>query len=203
MKKHVETQGAQNMTISFSVAGTNNLMPLEVTVNGRKVAQSNYAIGDYSVNVPSEMLSDKMDIQIKPWSSLWKIWAPNQYNVKNARLELRSLYFGKEESAFLLAAGQEFDEARIELVMDKNIGSMKVELNDKEVFSGFAKDLQSIKLSEEDMKIGENRLEIIPNRNSRFAGTARVVIFSAGPKVEEQRVSTARFQPLSVLAVDP
>jgi len=201
--RHVETQGAQNMTISFSVASSNNLAPLEIMVNGKRVMQGNYAIGDYTVDVPGEMLSDKMNIQVRPWSSLWKIWAANEYNVKNVRLELRSLYFGKKESAFLLSSDQEFDEARVELVMDKNIGSMKVELNDKEVFSGFARDLQSIKLNQTVIRLGENKLEIIPNKNSRFSGTARVVVFSGEPQKAEGQQRTVSYRPLSVLAMDP
>lgn len=205
LEQHVEAEGLESLSVQFTVVGTNNLGPLEIKVNGKTAARGDFAAGDYSIDIGRELLSDKMDIELKPSSSLWKIWAPNMYRLKNVKLETKSLFFGKKESMFLLGGElDDFGEARLEFVMDENIGMMKVEVNDRQVFSDFLKNQHSIELAKTDLKKGENRIEIIPEKNSRFSGVARMVMFSKEAAAPQPQQEQARFRSLSMFeAADP
>lgn len=179
MRHHEEAEGLKDISISFTVKNSNGLGPLEIWVNGKKARAGNYAPGEYRVEIDQSFLGNKTDIEIRPSSSLWRIWAPNIYELKDVTVEAKSLSFGKQE--FLFVAGADidsFDAARIELVLDRNVGSLDLQLNDRTVFSGYVRNQDSIRIGKEDLKSGRNMLEIIPSQNSRFSGIARIVMFS-------------------------
>ena len=204
IRQHIEIQGIEKLIITFEVASTNNLAPLEITINDKVVERDEFAVGMHKIEIFPEFLSDSMDVEIRPMSSLWKIWAPTTYTIRNAQIEVRSLFFGKKEFTFLIGPDEDFDEARIEFVMEKNVGGLVVELNDKQIHSGFLKNEQSIDLSKGDLNRGENKLEIIPRANTAISGTARVVIFSGETKKKTEKSGSGSYEPLfSLQGLDP
>ncbi len=178
IKYHFEAPEIEETTVKFTVARSNNLGPLSVWVNGQLVEQRNYAVGEYTVKVPKEFLNDSMTVEISAMSSLWQIWAPNLYDVRDVNIIVKSFAF--EPVDFELALGEEyitFQEGRIEFSLEENVGRMAVLVNDKEIFSDYARNEQSVVFKKEDMKVGTNKIRIVPSLGSRFLGTVRAVVF--------------------------
>jgi len=178
IKYYFEAPEIESAVIKFRVTRTNNLAPLSVRVNNKLVEQRLYAVGDYTVNVPKELLNESMTVELAAQSSLWQIWAPNIYNLRDVEITVKAFSF--EPAEFQLDLAEEFitfKEARIEFSLEENVGRVAVVVNDKEIFNDFVRNEQSIALTKEQLKVGTNKIKIVPALGSRFLGIARAVVF--------------------------
>lgn len=178
VRYHFDAPEIESASVKFRVVRANDLGPLFVRYNGQLVEEKQYAVGDYTVNIPKEMLNESSTIELSAASSLWQIWAPNIYTLRNIAITAKSFALEPEEISFGL--GEEFagfKEGRLELDMEDNTGRLSVVLNEKEIFSGRVRNQDSIRINKTDVRAGTNIIRIVPAQGSRFLGTGRVVVF--------------------------
>ena len=170
--------GIRDATLRFTVVRSNELAPLAIHVNGHLVQSNVLAPGEYEIIVPREFLNESMKIELIPISSSWQIWAPTLYELHDIVIETRSFTFKDAVFDFvLLDEFRNFDEGRLDIVFTENFGALTIEINDQEAFNGFTQRQMTLDLDKDLLTEGINTLEFKPNVNSKFSGSATIIVF--------------------------
>jgi len=172
--------------VEFTVASTNSIEPLSIIVNGKSVESEKYSLGVHRVELPA---SDNMKIEIVPVSSLWKIWAPNIYGLKDIKVSVSG--FSKSSDRFFFDLGDEFDsliEARIDFGLSQASGNIIVDVNGKIVYEGSVSRAGSVTISKNDLRRGSNSIAIGGSQNSHFSGDSSFVIFYKESSVQHAEI---------------
>jgi hypothetical protein len=179
IKYQLNSTGIESLKIEFEVIRTNSYAPLIIKVNDKIVERKNFALGEYSIDVDKSFLSDNMAIAFIADSSSWKIWAPTVYELDNIKIAENSYSYNPNEFKFVVKEDEyrTFSEGRIDLQLDKNIGSLIAELNGNPVYSDVVSNYQSLKFNKDALIIGENVLKLKADVNSVFSGKAKALIF--------------------------
>lgn len=179
LKYELDSNGIEDLVISFRVTRTNNYAPLVIRVGDSIIEKKNYALGEYDVGVDKKLLSDKMTVEISAESSLWRIWAPTLYGLDNIEISEKSYSYQPNEFSFFLKEDEyrTFSEGKIDLSLDESVGGLAIEMNDNPVYSDVVSNYQSIKLTKSELRLGDNTLQLKANINSRFTGKAKLIIF--------------------------
>lgn len=190
IKYHLEAEGIDSLTVNFRVVRTNSYAPLTIKVNNKIAHEKIYYPGDCSISIGKEFLSEDMVIEIGASSSGWKIWAPNVYLIDDVELRVKSYLLRTNEFKFsLLEEYNNFEQGRVYLQLDENMGNFIAELNDRIIYSGIVSDYKTIEFNKSILKSGENSLMMEADLNSLFRGKAILTIFY---KTEEiSRIETA------------
>jgi hypothetical protein len=175
---HIESLHIEEVQIKFVVRDTNNYGPLVVKVNGIVLEERAFEKGEYTINAPVNILSDDMLVEIYATSSGLRLWAPTYYDLGDVRLLVKG--FSQNSLAYSFTTIEEyntFSEGRIELQLDENVGEIVITMNDREIYSGPVTNLQTFKFSKSYLNYGQNYMAIYAKENSRFSGTAKMLIF--------------------------
>ena len=178
IKYNLKTEGIDSLTVDFRIVKTNSYAPLVIRINNRIAHEKVYYPGYAFISIDPQFLSDDMLIEIEAASSGWKIWAPNVYSIEGVELRLKSYLQNTNEFRFtLLEEYDNFEQGKIDLQLDENMGNLIVEMNDKIIYSDVVSNYRSIGFNKTSLKSGENALIIKADMNSFFVGSASLVIF--------------------------
>ncbi len=163
----------EEVKLSFDIARTNMYAPLTVRANGF-VESRKLPKGSYSFVFGKS--SGHMLIYIQPESSSWRIWAPALYEINNTKATINA--FKSESSDFSFNLDKELEDlesANLVLQFDKRLGTLVAELNNKTLYSGTAKGIETITINA-TLLGRENKLVFSALNNSQFSGSGTVVI---------------------------
>jgi hypothetical protein len=176
--------------VNFRIAKTNSYAPLVIKINNKIANEKVYYPGYASISIDKKFLSEDMIIEISAASSGWKIWAPNLYSLKDVELKVKSYLMDASEFKFtLLDEYNSFEQGKIDLQLDENIGKLIIELNDRVIYSDIVSNYKTIGFNKTALKSGENSLVMKADLNSLFKGKAVLTVFY---KTEEvSRIETS------------
>jgi len=175
---NIESMYVEDASIKFTVRDTNNYGPLMIAVNGQVIEKRDFPAGEYTINVPRQLLADNMFIEIYADSSGLRVWAPAFYELGDLRIIVNGYTQNSFAYAFFITEEYDmFNEGRIELNLDKNIGEVTVLINELEVYSGPLENIESLRFDKSYLRYGQNYLSILGNANSDIAGYAKMMIF--------------------------
>jgi len=163
--------------IEFDVQDTNNYGALVIKLDGNIIARDYYGIGNHKVLL--ENISENSRVEIYAESSLWKLWAPAQYNLRNIKVVEKSLYLRPQEFSFML-----YDEyntmtqAFINLNLDTHVGELITEVNKNEVYRDVVTGpKKTIVVDKTPFVKGENIITFRSEQNSNFTGSASITVY--------------------------
>ncbi|MCX6818386.1 MAG: hypothetical protein NT129_00100 [Candidatus Aenigmarchaeota archaeon] len=179
IKYQLNSNGIENLAIVFEIIKTNNYAPLIIKVNDKIAEKKNFALGKYTVTADKAMLTDDITVELFADSSSWKIWAPAVYELDNIKIIENSYSYKPNEFKFVVKEDEyrTFSEGRIDLQLDNNAGNLIAELNDNPVYADTVSNYQSLKFTKNELRIGENVLQLKADVNSVFSGKAKMIIF--------------------------
>ena len=189
IKYHLEAEGVDSLTVNFKIVRTNSYATLNIKINDKIAHEKVYYPGYCSISIGEAFLSEDMVIEIEAASSGWKIWAPNVYSLEDVELKVKSYLLNSNEFAFSLSEEyKNFEQGKVDLLLDENMGKLIAELNDKVIYSGVVSYYKTIEFNKTALKSGKNSLIIKADLNSLFSGKATLTVFY---KTEEvSRVET-------------
>lgn len=168
----------EDISISFTVRDTNNYAPLEIKINGQTAAKDVYKKGSYTVSLASGSLPDDIVIELSAESSGIRMWAPTYYELEDIRIMSKGFSQNSDRYDFYLTEEfNKFQEGRLELNMDENMGDIVISMNDLLLYSGPVKNVQSIKFNKDILQYGNNILTISAKQDSRLTGHARMLVY--------------------------
>jgi len=189
LKQHIDVKGPEKLIIKFAVKEANGYGPLIIKINGAVVSEDVYAKGNHAVYI-EDGLPDEMDIEIEPFSSLWKTWAPNIYELENVKID--AIGFSDDDFIQYFSLSQNeydnFKSGKIELSFAENFGSIKIKLNDDELFSGPVPARKTIFFSRDKVFVGTNKLTVEGEEKSFFSGSASVSVFHIEKKQKSANI---------------
>jgi len=163
--------------IEFDIQDTNNYGALVITLDGNAIARDYYGIGNHRILLGN--ISENSRVEIYAESSLWKIWAPAQYNLKNIKVVEQSLYSRPQEFSFMLY--DEYDtmtQAFIDLNLDTRSGELITEINGNQVAKDFVpRNFYRVVATKPVFVKGENIITFRSEQNSNFTGTASMTVY--------------------------
>lgn len=167
----------QDVTIRFRVNSTNYLGRLIIRVNDTLLEARPFDPGQYTIQVPAELISDHMVIEIAAESSAWRIWAPNIYVLDDVTITFTS-YFS-ESSQFKFYLGEEYfnhEFSKVDIVLSENVGTLLVDVNGRNIWASPVADEQSIVIEKSDLRLGDNIIKFRAAQDSMFWGRAVIVV---------------------------
>lgn len=173
----VDAPGIESMEIGFSVISSNHYAPLLITVNGAPVAERLFALGEHRLPVNGSLLKESTVIDLSTHSSGWRIWAPSLYTLDDLRFIVRQ--FSLNDAEFRFSLGDEIatlQSAKLDLVLDENIGALAVSLNTRVAHNSSLRNQQSITLDKALLR-KENVLSFSAAQNSRFLGRGHLTVY--------------------------
>ncbi len=177
IKYNLKADGIDSITVSFRIVRTNSYAPLIVKINNEVVHEQVYYPGYASISI-DEGLSDDMLIEIEAASSGWQIWAPTVYSIEDVELEVKSYLLNTNEFKFtLMEEYDNFDQGRIDIQLDENMGDLIVEMNNRIIYSDVVSNYKTIEFNKTRLRSGENILAVKAGVNSLFVGSASLLIF--------------------------
>ncbi|MBI2579500.1 MAG: hypothetical protein HYW27_01225 [Candidatus Aenigmarchaeota archaeon] len=165
-----------SVTAKFRIESTNAVSPLIFSLNGKEHAHD-LREGIHEITI-DEPFGDGSVLEIKTASSNWKIWAPSLYRLEGLSINVKAAKEGVDQYIFNI--GDEWEtmqSGRIDLYMKENIGTLKLDLNGKNIFNGISRDFQPIRFSSDEARKGQNILTFTATPNSKFRGEATMVLF--------------------------
>jgi hypothetical protein len=177
IKYNLQKSGLNNIFIKFKVGSNNGLGKLVIRVNGKIAENRIFEPGEYSIPVDSSLFSDRALVEIFAESSFWRIWAPDIYKLSGIKIEYSSFESGLSQYKFYL--GEEFktiEFSKIDLSLNRSIGSMIIELNGRKILESPVASLQSIKLDSSYLRLGDNIIVFKSKGNSLFEGSGNIVV---------------------------
>jgi len=154
-------------SIRFTVNRTNDYGPLLVIADGEVVFEGKLSLGEQIIPLN---LDGDADLELSVPSSGWKLWAPVLYDLTNVKIS--SVHPIAE---YDFARGEDFSWAELQFSLTSRQGTLAVELNGKQLWSGNPSSTQKITFDEEQVN-GNNTLTLLAKSGSSFSGTAKLVM---------------------------
>ena len=147
-------------------------------VNGEIVEKRDFDIGEYTIDINRAILDNEIFIEIYAESSGLRMWAPSYYELSDLSITVKGFAQNSFAYAFMITEEYNmFNEGRLELSFDENIGEIVITINDREVYSGPVKNLESFRFDKSYLRYGQNYMAIFAKENSKFSGNAKMLIF--------------------------
>jgi len=154
-------------SIRFTVNRTNDYGPLLVIADGEVVFEGKLSLGDQII--PLNLEGD-VELELSVPSSGWKLWAPVLYDVTNVKIS--SVYPIAE---YDFARDEDFSWAELQLSFTSRQGTLDVNLNDEQLWTGNPSSTQKITFDEEQIN-DINALTLAAKSGSSFSGTAKLAM---------------------------
>jgi len=154
-------------SITFTVNRTNGYGPLLIKADGKVLYESDLALGEHTVPLGME---GPVELEFSVPSSGWKLWAPVLYEITN--VNVRSTH---PQVEYDFGRGEDFSWAELILTLSSYQGTLDVNLNGEQLWSGSPGSAKTVSFYEDDVD-ETNVLTLVARSGSRFAGTAKLVL---------------------------
>jgi hypothetical protein len=158
-------------SMEYKIDNTNGYGNLIVRVNDEIIFNEPALLGSYELEINRP---GNVTIEIATSSSGWRIWAPSLYDISNITVHS---YVPAAKSWGIELAANDLSRAELEIVTTQRLGSAKLKIGAKQIWSGSFANTSVIAISADDIKtaIANNQsLTLEANANSALAGSAKL-----------------------------
>jgi len=164
--------------LEFDISDTNSYGRLTIKMNNKVIENKVMYIGHYKV--PISQIDEETIIKIEPESSLWKLWAPTTYYLRNIKLVIQRLKEHHQQKPFIIYENEFENLTRgwIDFNFDKYKGTLIIYLNGNEIYNDIVTGPKHrVMIDKDNFVPEENLLEFRSGENSNFTGTASLTIW--------------------------
>ncbi len=167
--------------VKFDIERANGYGGLVIKLNDQVISDKKLDVGTHTIFVNKSLIKESNSIEVYPTSSLWRMWAPDVYYIKNFEFSLQNQLSKPSHISFNVYQEEidklTIDRGRIMLDLQDHKGVLKIRLNGNDIFSDKTSGYQAVYFDQKNLKHGENSLDFYAQDNSTFEGAASLLFF--------------------------